>query len=436
MTPSNYSSHIHRTSFENATQIKSSDVLVGNLSAPLPAAETEVFVLHMPSTLNAKTMFFSLKVHHSVNRTSDVSNIVSAAIVDVPPERPQSTTCEPDTTTGGDTDSDDAVTLSLANDPDITTITATRTVDSTAETEVTPSLSKITTDSTVVAITTNATEHRRANSVTASTPSQSREGSNHESDSTINVSTTVTTATQKHPVAVPHSTTGVSTISITPTEENDNRMSSSPSSESITSKPLPQIPTKEMLTSTTSAGNVNIATENTKELPTSTAKSASNSSTTTRKPNTGVLFNNNNTSPPNGIGTDATTTTPIATPTMEQGYYIPRHRPDWQFAWKLALGTSLMVIFLIACPLIINTLRSRKARRNNGLWENWGKEDNLHRGPMGSWDGRIPYSSPGYNVCWMSKRWRSEAMLSPSCESVSSSQIQTRSMTLNICDRK
>ena len=353
----------------------------------------------MPSSHNAKTMFYSLKVHHSVNRTSDVSNIVSAAIVYVPPERPLSTTCEPDTTTGGDADSDDAVTTSHATDPDITTITTTRTVDSTTETEVTPSLSKTTTDSTVGAITTTATEHSTTNSVTASTPSQSREGSNHESDSTINKSTTATTATQKLPVAVPHSTTGVSTISITPTEENDNQMSSSPSSESITSKPLTQIPTKEMLTSTTSAGTVNTANENIKEIPTSTAKSASNSSTTTRKPSTGVPFNNNTTSPPNGIGTDATTTTPLATPTMEQESDIPRNRPDWQFAWKLALGTSLMVIFLIACPLIIKTLRSRKARRNNGLWENWGKEDNLHRGPMGSWDGRIPYSSPADNVC-------------------------------------
>ena len=326
-----------------------------------------------------------------------MSNIVSAAIVYVPPERPLSTTGEPDITTGGDRESDAAVTSDL----DITTITATRTVDSTTETDYTPSLSKTTTDTTVGAITTTATEHSTANSVTSSTPSNSREGSRHESDSTINESTTITTATQEHPTAVPHSTTGVSAISITPTKENDNRMSSSPSTESITSKLLTQKPTNEMLTRTTSAdtSTVNTANENTKELPTSTAKTASNSSTTTRKPNMGVPFNNNATTQPNGIGTDATTTTPIATPTMEQETDVPRNRPDWQFAWKLALGTSLMVIFLIACPLIIKTLRSRKARRNNGLWENWGKEDNLHRRPMGSWDGHIPYSSPADSVC-------------------------------------
>ena len=80
-----------RHSFENASQLNDGDVMSGNLSSPVAPSETETAVIRFPATHLGQTLFFGVKVDHSVNRRSDVSNIVSAAIIYVPPES-QSTT--------------------------------------------------------------------------------------------------------------------------------------------------------------------------------------------------------------------------------------------------------------------------------------------------------------------------------------------------------
>ncbi|KAI0208411.1 hypothetical protein LSAT2_006915 [Lamellibrachia satsuma] len=77
-------------SFENASQLDDSDVIRGNLSSPLSPSETETFVIRFRPEYVDTTLFFGLKVNHSRGRISEVSNIESAAIVDVPSEEPPS----------------------------------------------------------------------------------------------------------------------------------------------------------------------------------------------------------------------------------------------------------------------------------------------------------------------------------------------------------
>ena len=48
-------------------------------------SEKETFVIGFPLADKGATLFFSVKVNHSAGRISDVSNIVSAAVVYVPP---------------------------------------------------------------------------------------------------------------------------------------------------------------------------------------------------------------------------------------------------------------------------------------------------------------------------------------------------------------
>ncbi|KAK2175750.1 hypothetical protein NP493_711g03078 [Ridgeia piscesae] len=72
--------------FENATQLDDSDVIKGNLTSPASPSETETFVVRFRPHYLDSTLFFGLKVTHSRGRVSGVSNIVSAAIVYVPPE--------------------------------------------------------------------------------------------------------------------------------------------------------------------------------------------------------------------------------------------------------------------------------------------------------------------------------------------------------------
>ncbi|KAK2180610.1 hypothetical protein NP493_436g02058 [Ridgeia piscesae] len=75
-----------RHSFENATKISASDVISGNLDSPANASEVETFVIRFPAAYEDKTLFFGVKVKHSVHRVSDVSNVMSAALVYIPEE--------------------------------------------------------------------------------------------------------------------------------------------------------------------------------------------------------------------------------------------------------------------------------------------------------------------------------------------------------------
>ena len=91
-----------RYSFENASVLNDNDIILGNLSSPYAATEKEVFVIRFPSGYNHKTLYFGLKVNHSIDRISDLSNVASAAIVYVPPKSPPTTTSEVEPTTGPD----------------------------------------------------------------------------------------------------------------------------------------------------------------------------------------------------------------------------------------------------------------------------------------------------------------------------------------------
>ena len=92
-----YSSDIKvlRHSFENATQLGESDVISGKLNSPANSSEHETFVIRFPAAYEDKTMFFGLKVNHSASRISDVSNVVSAALVYIQ----TATTVAPEATT-------------------------------------------------------------------------------------------------------------------------------------------------------------------------------------------------------------------------------------------------------------------------------------------------------------------------------------------------
>ena len=74
-----------RHSFENAPQFVEIDVIFGGLKSPANASEHETFVIRFPAAYEDKTLFFGLKVNHSASRISDVSNVVSAALVYIPP---------------------------------------------------------------------------------------------------------------------------------------------------------------------------------------------------------------------------------------------------------------------------------------------------------------------------------------------------------------
>ena len=104
-----------RSSFGQASQLTDSDIIVGNLSSPSAATEKEIFVVRFPAGYIDVTLFFGLMVNHSGGRISDVSNIVTAAIVYVPPINPP-TTSKPDYTTEEDTTGEDTTTARL---PDV-----------------------------------------------------------------------------------------------------------------------------------------------------------------------------------------------------------------------------------------------------------------------------------------------------------------------------
>ncbi|KAI0218857.1 Calcium-activated chloride channel regulator 4 [Lamellibrachia satsuma] len=92
-----YSSDIKvlRHSFENATQLGESDVMSGKLNSPANASEHETFVIRFPAVFEDKTLFFGLKVNHSASRISDVSNVVSAALVLIASDKSMSSTSLP-----------------------------------------------------------------------------------------------------------------------------------------------------------------------------------------------------------------------------------------------------------------------------------------------------------------------------------------------------
>ena len=104
-----------RSSFGEASRLNDCDIVVGNLSSPSAAAEKEIFVVRFPAGYTDVTLFFGLMVNHSGGRISDVSNIVTAAIVYVPPINPP-TTSKPDYTTEGATTREDTTTAHL---PDV-----------------------------------------------------------------------------------------------------------------------------------------------------------------------------------------------------------------------------------------------------------------------------------------------------------------------------
>ena len=101
-----------RSSFGEASRLNDSDIVVGNLSSPSAAAEKEIFIVRFPAAYIDVTLFFGLMVNHSGGRISDVSNIVTAAIVYVPPINPP-TTSEPDYTTEGANSREDTTTAQL-----------------------------------------------------------------------------------------------------------------------------------------------------------------------------------------------------------------------------------------------------------------------------------------------------------------------------------
>ncbi|KAI0208298.1 Calcium-activated chloride channel regulator 4A [Lamellibrachia satsuma] len=147
-------------SFENATQLNDSDILVGNLSSPLTPSETENFVIRFPEDFNNGTLFIGLKVIHSnTDRVSKVSNIVSAALVHVPPKYPPTTTIEPDYTTEEDTTTEDTTTREPTTEPDETTSIDSTTIETTTQPQDTTTVDSTTTEHTTqpVETTTSAT---------------------------------------------------------------------------------------------------------------------------------------------------------------------------------------------------------------------------------------------------------------------------------------
>ena len=130
-----------RSSFDNASRLNDTDILAGNLSSPLASSETETFVIRFPAGYNNRTLFFGLKVIHSnTDRVSKVSNIVSAALIYVPPNY-VSTTSEPETTTEAtttepeETTTDATTTVEQTTEPDETTTLPTSTMEQTTPSE-------------------------------------------------------------------------------------------------------------------------------------------------------------------------------------------------------------------------------------------------------------------------------------------------------------
>ncbi len=124
-----------RSSFGEASQLNDSNIIVGNLSSPSAAAEKETFVVRFPAAYIDVTLFFGLMVNHSGGRISDVSNIVTAAIVYVPPINPP-TTSEPDYTTEGATTREDTTTMDQTTKPDTMVQPTTPTKPTTTTTEI------------------------------------------------------------------------------------------------------------------------------------------------------------------------------------------------------------------------------------------------------------------------------------------------------------
>lgn len=75
-----------RHSFESASQLNDGDIVSGNLSSPLTSSETEVIMIRFPAGDKNRTLFFGLKVNHGSGRISEVSNIVSVALMHKPLE--------------------------------------------------------------------------------------------------------------------------------------------------------------------------------------------------------------------------------------------------------------------------------------------------------------------------------------------------------------
>ena len=152
-----------RSSFDNASRLNDTDILAGNITSPLASSETETFVIRFPTGYNNRTLFFGLKVIHSnTNRVSKVSNIVSAALVYVPPDyvpttsepettaedtttwepttEPQETTTDATTTSEPETTAEDTTTWEPTTEPQETTTDATTTVEQTTEPDETTTL--------------------------------------------------------------------------------------------------------------------------------------------------------------------------------------------------------------------------------------------------------------------------------------------------------
>ena len=68
-------------SFEQVCKVCADDAIKGILTAPRLPTETETFVISIRPGYENKTLFFALKVTHSRGRVSNVSNVVSTAIV-------------------------------------------------------------------------------------------------------------------------------------------------------------------------------------------------------------------------------------------------------------------------------------------------------------------------------------------------------------------
>lgn len=88
-----------RNSFMNASTVNDTDIIAGDMNSPATPSEGETLVIRFPTGYENKTLFFGVQVNHSMGRISEVSNIVSAAVVFVPPVVIGTSTEVPETTT-------------------------------------------------------------------------------------------------------------------------------------------------------------------------------------------------------------------------------------------------------------------------------------------------------------------------------------------------
>ncbi|XP_002731080.1 calcium-activated chloride channel regulator 4A-like [Saccoglossus kowalevskii] len=70
--------------FDNATQITNDDLVVGNLTSPLPSGSEENFIVWLPTKGTGTTYYFAVRAVDKADNEGDISNVAQNTIVPIP----------------------------------------------------------------------------------------------------------------------------------------------------------------------------------------------------------------------------------------------------------------------------------------------------------------------------------------------------------------